>query len=69
MAEITNIFCVEARDMPPEVEDYCIDQGIQTHCQNDVALVEDDGNPFAEWLKAEGVEFSGDPLPVGIIST
>jgi hypothetical protein len=54
MREIT---CVDATDFPDEVLDYCDQHDISTHYQNDVIVVEDDGNPFAKWLKDQGYEF------------
>lgn len=45
---------IDAADMPDNVSDYCVEHEIQTHYQNDVAYVKDDGNPFAEWLKSIG---------------
>ena len=50
---------IDACDLPGDVEDYCVENEIQTHYQNDVAFVEDDGNVFAEWLKEIGIEFLG----------
>uniref|UniRef100_A0A6H1ZM59 Uncharacterized protein n=1 Tax=viral metagenome TaxID=1070528 RepID=A0A6H1ZM59_9ZZZZ len=54
---MVQIACVDAKDFPKEVQDYCIKNEIQIHYQNDVAFIEDDGNPFAEWLKKQGHEF------------
>ena len=50
--------CIDVVNMPREVLDYCVDEEIQTHSQNDVACLEDDGNVFSEWLKSEGYVFS-----------
>lgn len=59
MKEQKRILFVEAYDMPDDVLDYCIEREIITHYQNDVALIQNDGNPFAEWIKREyGYEFS-----------
>ena len=55
--EITYIPTVEAKDMPPDIEDYCVDQEWSTHYQNEIVQLYDDGNPFAEWLKANGYVF------------
>lgn len=63
------ITCVKAKDFTEEVEDYCIDNEIQIHYQNDIALVEDDDNPFALWLKSKGYEFKEESDYIGIIST
>jgi len=57
---ITMIPAVDAGDMPQDVEEYCDSRGWSTHCDNDIVQVEDDGNPFAEWLKANGIVFTKD---------
>jgi hypothetical protein len=54
---IKMIPCVEARDMPKDVLEYCIDHEISTHYQSDIAQVEDNNNPFANWLRENGYEF------------
>jgi len=54
---IQTIPVVEAKDMPSDVIDYCVDQEWSTHSQNDIVQLYDDGNPFAEWLKANGYVF------------
>ena len=62
--------CVQASDMPREVIDHCIDYEISTHYQNDVALVRDNDNPFANWLRELGHEFTGKYGDyIGIIAT
>ena len=58
--EIPTIPCVEVTDMPDDVRDYLIDEGVDTHGQNDVIAIDDDGNVFAEWLKSQGYVFSDD---------
>jgi len=64
------IICVDAKDFPREVLNYCIENEIQTHYQNDVALIEDDGNAFAEWLKKQGYKFrEKDGDYIAILST
>ena len=63
---------LDATDMPSDVMDYCVDHEIQTHYQNDVASLQDDGNPFSEWIKkVYGVRFKLNEqfLYVAIIST
>lgn len=55
--EITYIPTVEAKDMPTNVEDYCVEQDWSTHYQNEIVQLCDDGNPFAEWLKINGYVF------------
>ncbi len=57
-AKVKMIPMIDACDMPSDVEDYCVEREIQTHYQNDVAFVKDDGNVFAKWLKELGVEFT-----------
>lgn len=52
------ITVIDARDMPHDVEEWCIDYEISTHYKNDVAQIENDGNPFAEWLNSEGYEWN-----------
>lgn len=47
--------CVNAGDMPDVVRHWCEDYEYSTHYHNSVAIIEDDGNPFAEWLKEMGV--------------
>lgn len=64
-----NITCVDAEEFPEEVIEYCVDNEIQTHYQNDVAYVEDDGNPLAEWLKKKGYVFKEKGDFIAILST
>lgn len=54
---LKKIVMVEACDMPEDVLDYCVDKDWQTHYQNDIVYLHNDGNPFAEWLKANGYIF------------
>ncbi len=64
------IACVAAGDFPEAVINYCVENEIQTHYQNDIALVEDNGNPFAEWLKQQGYKFQEeDGDYIAILST
>jgi hypothetical protein len=64
------IIAVNACDFPNEVIDYCVDNEINTHYDNDLVNIDDDGNPLAEWLKEIGVDFKGkDSISVGIWST
>lgn len=51
------ILCVEVTEMPTEVRDYLVDDGIDINSQNNVIYVNNDDNVFAEWLKVEGYEF------------
>ncbi len=68
---VTNmILCVRANEMPRDVIEYCVENEISTHYQNDVALVANDDNPFAKWIKEEGYLFRRDTFDyVGIIAT
>lgn len=66
---IEMIPCVNATDMPSEVTDYCVDNEISTHYQNDVAFLGDDGNPFSEWLKKNGYIFKTKYDSIGVIAT
>jgi len=62
---------VQAADFPPKVEEYCIENEISIHYQNDVRYIEDDGNPFAEWLKKNNIskEADGEGWTVAISAT
>jgi hypothetical protein len=46
---------ITCRQLPNHVEEWCGNNYISTHYQSDVACIEDDGNPFAEWLKSINV--------------
>ena len=54
--------CVNAEDMPEEVEEWCSNREISTHYENGLHQVEDDGNPFSEWLKTQGFKFDDEKL-------
>ncbi len=54
---------VDVRDMPMDVEAWCVEQEISTHYQDDVAMIENDGNPFAEWLNENGYKWKNDCNP------
>ncbi|MFA5026044.1 MAG: hypothetical protein WC503_06065 [Candidatus Shapirobacteria bacterium] len=67
---IRTIIAVDAVDLPDEVIDYCIEElDISTHYQNDIARIENDGNPFAKWLISNGYVFTKDYCSVGIFAT
>ncbi len=51
------ITLVCATDMPRDVLQYCVEQEISTHYQDSIAVIADNGNPFAEWLKENGYKF------------
>lgn len=67
--KIETISCVEASDMPDLVLDYCVDHEIVTNYQNDIAIVRDDDNPFANWLRKNGYVFKSDYDYIGVIAT
>lgn len=48
---------VDASSFPSDVEEWCHQNEVSIHYQNDMTRVEDDGNPMAEWLKSIGVKF------------
>ena len=52
--------CVKAQDMPKDVKEWCVENDISTHYSSELHQVEDDGNPFAEWLKTLGFKFDHD---------
>jgi len=60
---------VNAAKFPEDVLDYCARHEIQTHCQNDVTFVENDGNPFAAWLRKEDIIFGKEGAWIAILST
>lgn len=43
--------------MTPEMEKWCDDHEITTHCDHSVVSLEDDGNPLSEWFKERGFKF------------
>lgn len=54
---LQTITVVDARDIPNEALGWLLDNEVSLHCQNDIVQVENDGNPFAEWLKENGYVF------------
>ncbi len=67
---VTMVPCVDALDLPSEVEDWCCDNDISTHYVSELHQVDDDGNVFAEWLKEQGIEFGErSSMWVGVIGT
>jgi len=60
---------VNAAKFPEDVLDYCVKHGIQTHGQNDVTFVENDGNPLAKWLREEDIIFGREGTWIAILST
>ena len=61
----------DARDLPPDVIDDCINHEISTHYENTIANVywEDDGGPLVEWLKVQGIEFKDGSAWFGLMGT
>ena len=50
---------VDCRDLPMDVEDWCISKDYSTHYQNEVVMIwveNKEGNPLLDWLKSEGVD-------------
>ena len=67
---LNSIVCVNALEMPVEVEDYCLDREISTHYQNEVIMIENDNNIFAKWLRINGYKFKSEDCDlVAIIAT
>ena len=51
---------VDVADLPDEVDNWCLNNGIETHTRHIIVQICDDGNPFAEWLKSKfGFSFFG----------
>ncbi len=75
MIKMIPCVCVEASDMPKDVLEYCMEYDISTHYQNDLAQIENNDNPFANWLRENGYEFKESVTTVwdfnyiGIIAT
>lgn len=46
---------VNATDFSDEVLDYCSENEISTHYNDDIAFIKDNGNVFAEWLKENNI--------------
>jgi len=58
MDKIELIPLIDCRDLPEEVTDYLLDEHeYGCHYDHTVIQVHDDGNVFAEWLKANGHQF------------
>ena len=60
---------VDARDLPPEVVDWCIDNDHSTHYVDELVRIWDKDavdNPLLEWLKSEGVDIEKYHDPYGI---
>ena len=57
---ISTIQAINAEHIPDELEDECEAQGIYLHGNCEMHSVQDDGNPFSEWLKTQGFIFEAD---------
>lgn len=55
LGKLRMIHHVDASNFPSDVDDYLVEKEIGTHCEDQIIIVEDDGNPLAEWLKKEGI--------------
>ena len=69
MVKFEQITAVDATDMPPEVEEWCLENDVSLHYENSMVQVEDDGNPFANWLKENGFMFKKDWEWIGVFGT
>jgi hypothetical protein len=69
MSLVKMIPMVYAGDFPQDVEDYAIDREWGIHYQGDTVCISDDGNPLAEWMKAEGFKFTSTYQYVAIQAT
>ena len=67
--KITTIPCIQAKDMPKKVEDYCIEQEISTHYQSTIIGLNNDNNPLSNWLRENGYIFKSEYDYIGIIAT
>ena len=66
---LEQIQVIDAREIPADVLDYCVEHEIETHYQHGIYYIEDDGNIFSEWLKTQGYEFDEKYPRIGIIAT
>ena len=61
---------VDSASMPDDVMDFCLDNEISTHYQNDIVFILNNDNTFANWLREMGYVFSDDEGDwIGIMST
>jgi hypothetical protein len=53
------IQAIDAREIPHKLIDSCleINDEFPLHYSNGIVLIDDDGNPFVEWLKEVGYKF------------
>ena len=66
---IEYIACIDACDIPEELDDYCDKNDIYLHYEQNIYAIHDDGNVFAEWLKTNGYKFKTNCDYIGIIGT
>jgi len=58
MIEMETIILVDCTEVPSSIQEYLLDKyEYGCHCDHTVLQIEDDGNPFAEWLKSNGYKF------------
>lgn len=66
---------VDARDLSPEAEDYCLEHDFSTHYDSGIHQLELDGNPLQRFFESHGVTFPADSSSsssfalIGIIGT
>ena len=56
---IKTVQAINASDIPKDLEDACwdIDCEFPFHYDTKLICIEDEGNPFVEWLKSQGYQF------------
>lgn len=68
--DFSTILAIDAGEMPEDVENYCIDREINIHYQNDLTFIENNDNPFANWLREAGYKFQNEDGDwIGIFAT
>ena len=67
--EIEMIPMIEARDMPEDILDFCIEKEYSTHYQNEVVCTSDKENLLIKYLEQNGHIFTGKYMYVAIIAT
>ena len=57
---LKKIFSLRAEKIPNHLYDACmkIDDEFPLHYDTGIVRIVDDGNPFAEWLKKQGFQFT-----------
>ncbi len=70
IVKFSTIPCVHAEDMPDDVVDFCIENDIQIHYQNDVALIKNtDDTPLSNWLRSIDIPLDTSYNYIAIIAT